>query len=136
MIMLSHTNRSFMDKLSFFMITQKQKVFKDVYFSVASSRVTMSINREYPDFKINLLVEGSKVLFGTRPAKQCFFINCFCSAHNGFNKVKNHNLFFLQDYTSEPDQINTLEAVLDEVKDYAAPLRNETRLYKDLIFYI
>jgi hypothetical protein len=58
-----------MDKLSFFMITQKWKVFKDVYFSVASSRVTMSINREYQDFKIKLLVEGSKVLFGTRPAK-------------------------------------------------------------------
>lgn len=96
------------------------------YF-VVSLHVSMTLNPQYNDFKLPVSVEGSKNFFSETPANLWSFKKYFSCTHSDISKYKKFNRI-VNDYCRDLEWIIRLETLPDEIKSYAAFLKDQKKV--------
>lgn len=96
------------------------------YF-VVSLHVSMTLNPQYNDFKLPVSVEGSKNFFSETPANLWSVKKYFSCTHSDINKYKKFNRI-VNDYCRDLEWIIRLETLPDEIKSYAAFLKDQKKV--------
>lgn len=91
----------------------------------------MTLPRDYKDYKLSIVKEGSRHFFSTNSADNWSFQKYFEETHSDLNKSKKIKKIEY-DYDCDLDWIANLQEVPAAIKEYARHLSKQTKV-RDLI---